>query len=304
MKSKNKVVIILTLIVSVFVAGCGNQDDKAFEVPFDGTMDHVHGLGYAGNDEGLYFASHTGLKIYRDGKWFETSKNFNDYMGFAAVDKGFYSSGHPGEDSNLPNPIGLQRSFDGGKTLEKIDFEGESDFHVMAVGFSSHDIILLNEQKNSKLVEGIYLSEDNGESWIEVTASGLDGDILSLSIHPSNSKYIAAATNSGVYLSSDKGENFTLISEREAVGTAVFFNEENLYFASYDKNPKFEKYNIDNDEIENMYLPELYDDGPVFIAQNPKDTKQLAIYTIKGQAYVSSVYSETWEQILVDNRVK
>src|SRR5690625_7411974 len=112
-------------------------------------------------------------------------------MGFAAVDKGFYSSGHPGDDSNLPNPIGLQRSFDGGKTLKKIAFEGESDFHVMAVGFSSHDIIILNEQKNSKLVEGIYLSEDNGESWIEVTASGLDDDILSLSIHPSNSKYIA-----------------------------------------------------------------------------------------------------------------
>src|SRR5690625_8007534 len=76
------------------------------------------------------------------------------------------------------NPIGLQRSFDGGKTLKKIAFEGESDFHVMAVGFSSHDIILLNEQKNSKLVEGIYLSEDSGESWMEVTASGLDGDIL------------------------------------------------------------------------------------------------------------------------------
>src|SRR5690625_4260458 len=129
-------------------------------------------------DGGLYFASHRGLKIYRDNKWFKTSTNLNDYMGFASVDKGFYSSGHPGDDSNLPNPIGLQRSFDGGKTLKKIAFEGESDFHVMAVGFSSHDIILLNEQKNSKLVEGIYLSEDSGESWMEVTASGLDGDIL------------------------------------------------------------------------------------------------------------------------------
>src|SRR5690625_5300451 len=141
-------------------------------------------------------------------------------MGFAAVDKGFYSSGHPGDDSNLPNPIGLQRSFDGGKTLKKIAFEGESDFHVMAVGFSSHDIILLNEQKNSKLVEGIYLSEDSGESWMEVTASGLDGDILSLSIHPSNSKYIAAATNSGLYLSSYIEETFSLIYKSKDVGYA------------------------------------------------------------------------------------
>src|SRR5690625_572713 len=134
MKSKNKVMIILTIIVSVFVAGCSNQDDKAFEVPFDGTMDHVHGLGYAGNDEGLYFASHTGLKIYRNGKWFKTSENFNDYMGFAAVNKGFYSSGHPGEDSNLPNPIGLQISFEWGEHLERLGLEGKVVFQVLQVG--------------------------------------------------------------------------------------------------------------------------------------------------------------------------
>src|SRR5690625_688481 len=140
---KNKVTIILTIIISIFVVGCSNQDYNAFEVPFDGTMDHLHGLGYAGNDDGLYFASHIGLKIYRDGKWFESSNNFNDYMGFAAVDKGFYSSGHPGTDSKLPNPIGLQKSFVGGKTLEKIDFEWESDFHVMVVCYISIDVILI-----------------------------------------------------------------------------------------------------------------------------------------------------------------
>src|SRR5699024_1467199 len=249
---KNKVIIMLIIILGVFVADCSTQDEKAFEVPFKGDMDHIHGMGYAGNDDGLFFASHTGLKIYREGKWFATSMNFNDYMGFAAVDKGFYSSGHPGSDSKLPNPIGLQRSFDGGKTLENIDFEGESDFHVMAVGYESHDVILLNEQTNSKLGIGIYLSEDSGKSWKEVTASGLDSDVLAFSIHPTNSDFIAATTNSGVYLSSDKGENFQQISEAKAVGTAVFFNEENLYFASYREKAKLEKYKIDNDEIEIM----------------------------------------------------
>lgn len=301
---KKKVLFILTVIVGLLVAGCSNQDDTAFEVPFDGSIDHVHGLGYAGNDEGLYFATHTGLKIYRDGKWFETSRNFNDYMGFAAVDKGFYSSGHPGLDTKLPNPIGLKRSFDGGKTLENVDFEGESDFHVMAAGYKSHAIILLNEQKNSKLEVGIYLSEDIGESWEKVEASGLDGDILSFSIHPTNTKYIAAATNSGVYISSDKGATFHLISEEEAVGTAVFFNEENLYFASYDTEPTLKKYDINTDKIELMNLPELGEDGPVFISQKPNNNEQLAIYTIKGQAYISNDNSKTWEQILVDNKVK
>lgn len=301
---KRKIIIILTIILGLFVAGCSNNDEKAFEVPFEGDMDHIHGMGYAGSDGGLYFASHTGLKIYSNDQWFKTSKNFNDYMGFSAVDKGFYTSGHPGEDSNLPNPIGLQRSFDGGKTLEKIAFEGESDFHVMAVGYNSHEIILMNEQENSKLAVGIYLSEDSGESWTEVTTSGLEGDILAISIHPSNSDYIAAATINGVYLSGDKGDSFKLISEGEAVGTAVFFNEEYLYFASYDTNPQLTKFDIESDEKELLNLPKLSEDGPVFIAQNPKDNDQLAIYTMKGQAYISKDDSKTWEQILADNKVK
>src|SRR5690625_346306 len=224
-------------------------------------------------------------------------------MGFSDVDKGFFTSGHPGEDSNLPHPIGLKRSFDGGKTLEDIDFEGESDFHVMAVGYNSHDIVLMNEQTNSKLAVGIYLSEDSGKLWREVTASGLEGEILALSIHPSSSDYIAGATSYGVYLSSDKGEKFNLITE-EAIGTAVFLNEDFLCFASYDIEPKLSKYNIDSKVLELMNLPKLIEDGPVFIAQNPKDIEQIAIYTMKGQAYISKDDSKTWEQILADNKVE
>src|SRR5690625_6534818 len=91
-----KMILSLIIILGLIVTGCSNNDE-AFEVPFKGEMDHIHGMGYAGNDGGLYFASHRGLKIYRDNKWFKTSTNLNDYMGFAAVDKGFYSSGHPGD---------------------------------------------------------------------------------------------------------------------------------------------------------------------------------------------------------------
>lgn len=39
----------------------------------------------------------------------------------------------------------------------------------------------MNEQENSKLAVGIYISQDSGESWKEVTALGLEGDILALS---------------------------------------------------------------------------------------------------------------------------
>jgi len=299
-----KIAIVLTIIAGIFIAGCSSKEEKSFETSFDGSMEHVHGMGYAGDDGGLYLASHTGLKIYRDGEWFETTKNFNDYMGFNAVDKGFYTSGHPGSDSKLPDPIGLKRSFDGGKTLEDIDFEGESDFHVMAVGYNSHDIILMNEAKNSKLEVGIYISKDKGETWEEVNASGLDGDILAFSMHPTNSDYIAAATSSGAYLSSDGGATFKSITAAREIGTAVFFNEENLYYTSYDTHPKLVKYNIESGEKESLNLPELKEDGPVFIAQNPKDDQEIVFYTTKGQAYLSKDATKSWEQIVEDGKVK
>lgn len=297
-------IITVSIIVGVFLAGCSNDQEKDFETAFDGSIEHVHGMGYAGNDNGLYFATHTGLKILRDGDWYETTKNFNDYMGFNAVDEGFYTSGHPGEDSDLPNPIGIQRSFDGGRTLEHLKFEGETDFHAMAVGYNSHDIFLMNPATNSELDQGFYRSSDEGESWLNVSASGLTGEILSLAIHPSNSSVVAATTSTGIYLSEDGGDNFQIVTDGNEVGTAVFFNDNHLYYASYGSSPELVKRNVENGEEETIDLPELEEDGPVYIAQNPQDANQLAIYTIKGHAYLSENDTESWIQILENGEVK
>ncbi|MFD2760404.1 F510_1955 family glycosylhydrolase [Lentibacillus juripiscarius] len=300
-----KAMITVTIFSGLLIAGCSSNDgnkEAAFEVPFDGSIEHVHGMGYAGNDNGLYFASHTGLKIYREDEWFKTSNNFNDYMGFNAVDEGFYTSGHPGEDSDLPNPIGIQRSFDGGKTLESLKFEGETDFHAMAVGYNSHDIFVMNPAKNSKLEQGFYKSQDEGESWESVNASGLEGEIFALAIHPSDSNHFAVATTNGVFVSNDGGSNFQIITEA-VQGTAVFFNEENLYYASYSTSPSLVKYNIESGKQETINLPDLTEDGPVYIAQNPQDNQEFAIYTTKGQAYITKDGAESWDQILENGKV-
>ncbi|MGJ9459006.1 F510_1955 family glycosylhydrolase [Oceanobacillus sp. CF4.6] len=297
-------IITVTIIVGIFLAGCSNNQEKDYEVAFDGTVDHVHGMGYAGINKGLYFATHTGLKIFRNGDWYETTRNFNDYMGFNAVDEGFYTSGHPGEDSDLQNPIGIQHSFDGGRTLEHLKFEGETDFHAMAVGYNSHDIFLMNPAKNSELEQGFYRSSDEGESWENVSASGLTGEILSLAIHPSNSSFVAAATSTGIYLSEDGGNNFQIVTEGNDVGTAVFSNDDHLYYASYGSIPELVKRNVENGEEETIDIPEFEEDGVVYIAQNPQDENQLAIYTTKGHAYLSEDGTKTWEQILENGQVK
>lgn len=72
-----------------------------------GKFEHLHGIGYAGNKNAIYFATHKGLLVYQNNRWYETTSNKHDYMGFSATDDGFYSSGHPEEGSSLGNPLGL-----------------------------------------------------------------------------------------------------------------------------------------------------------------------------------------------------
>lgn len=291
-------------VLAMFVlAGCSNSPES-FEVPFEGELSHVHGMGYPGNGDSLYFASHIGLKIHREGNWFETADNFYDYMGFNAVDEGFYSSGHPSADSDLPNSLGIQRSVDGGETVEEIAFQGETDFHVMAVGYNSHDIFLINPAKNSLLEAGFYKSNDEGETWERVQATGLEGEVVALAVHPTDSNFVAAATSTGVYFSRDAGETFQMITAENETGTAVFFTENHLYFGSFGTTAALMKYTIENEELDTLNIPEMPEDGIAFIAQNPNDELELALYTMQGQAYLSKDGSKTWEALLQNGKTK
>ena len=297
-----KRILVNALLSLTLLAGCTNNTTESFEVPFEGELSHVHGMGYAGGGKDLYFASHSGPKIYREGEWFETTDNVYDYMGFNAIDEGFYSSGHPSADSDLPNPLGIQRSLDGGETLEEIAFQGETDFHDMAVGYNSHDIFLLNPAKNSLLEAGFYKSNDEGESWEPVDAAGVAGEVTALALHPTDSNFVAAATVAGVYISRDGGETFEAITAESETGTAVHFTGDALYFGSYGTTAALIKYTIENEELETLNIPDLPEDAIAFIAQNPNDVSELAIYTLQGQAYLSEDGSQTWEALLQEGK--
>lgn len=293
------------MISTIFLAGCNSNEEGDFEVAFNDKIEHIHGMGYAGETDGLYFATHGGLKIYRDSEWYETIRNYNDYMGFNAVNEGFYTSGHPGGDSDIPNPFGIQRSFDGGRTLEHIKFEGETDYHAMAVGYNSHDIFLLNPGRNSELEKGYYRSTDEGETWEEVNAKGLEGGVLSFALHPSDSNFVAAATSTGIYLSENGGDDFQVLTDDNHSGTAVYFYEDDLYYATYGENVELLKRNIESDEETNINIPKMNDDGILYIARNPQNTEELAIYTINGDAYLSKTGpAKRWDRILNEGDVK
>ncbi|AUD13017.1 MULTISPECIES: F510_1955 family glycosylhydrolase [unclassified Planococcus (in: firmicutes)] len=272
------------------------------EVPFDGMMDHVHGMGYIEENGGLYFASHHGLKVNRDGNWTEIEDQYHDFMGFNATATGFVSSGHPDMQSGMQNPLGIKRSDDGGETFDDLGFEGETDFHEMAVGYNTNNLFVFNPQANSEMETGFHRSDDAGESWQQTAAEGLEGKVTYLAMHPDDSMMIAAASNQGIFLSEDGGESFTRITEGE-LGTAAFFSEDALYYATYSEEAKLVKRDLSGGE-EEISLPEMTEDGVVYLAQHPENPEQLAIYTAKGHAWETQDAGENWTQILNAGQVQ
>ncbi|MYL32132.1 hypothetical protein GLW08_05100 [Pontibacillus yanchengensis] len=301
----NKGIIIAIMTGTLLLSACNQEQagNDEYLKEFDGKLDHVHGLGYMGSDADLAFASHDGLKFYQDGEWYSTSQQNNDYMGFTSVDEGFYTSGHPGKDSNLPNPLGVQKSSDKGKTLEEVAFEGDFDFHVMGVGYNNHTMYVVNGHETNKLSMGIHKSTDNGEKWEKVEASGLQGEVMSLAVHPTNSERIAAASKVGIYLSEDGGSTFTRIT-KETNGTMVHFTNDFLYYGFFDSEAKLVKFNYQDNKKTQLTLPDLDQDAVAYFAQHPENAEEMVFLSFNNHAFQTKNGGDKWETIVEAGEVQ
>jgi hypothetical protein len=281
-----------------------NIDTTHFFSEFTGRIDHIHGLGYAGNQEALFVAAHDGLKVYKNRKWFQTRKENNDYMGFSPTDDGFYASGHPGQDSMLPNPLGIMKSTDNGETMEEIVLSGEADFHTMAAGYYNHLLFVQSPEDNSLMEAGsFYRSSDDGKTWGRVSAKWLQDDIMSVAVHPEDPDYIAAAGSKGIYLSEDGGESFQLAAENTQ-GTCVYFTKKHLWYGSYNGNALLVKRSLDDGTEQKVELPEMDEDAVQYFAQNPKDENEVAFVTYRGNIYLKTADSQEWELLAEEGIIK
>ncbi|MRS23610.1 F510_1955 family glycosylhydrolase [Bacillus sp. RIT694] len=261
-----------------------------------GKIEHIHGIGYAGNMPGVSIATHSGIKVYQNGKWLETKTELHDYMGFQATKNGFFASGHPEPGANLQNPLGLMKSSDGGNTLEKLAFYGESDFHNLAVGYNTEAIYLYNERPNSKLQQGFYFSTNNGQDWKNSKLKGLSSTIHSFSVHPDQSSVVAVSAKDGVYLSTDYGNTFELLST-SLESTAVTLSNEDVFYAPINKQ-MITKKSIATNEETNIQTPSLDSkDTIMYISQNPQNSAEIVFATMKANVFISTDEGKTWKQI-------
>jgi hypothetical protein len=308
-KVKNFKWFVSLSLISIFLAGCGKetQNTETFEEVSDVKIEHIHGLGYAGNNNQLYLATHDGLVRYSDNKWYEITKNKHDYMGFQAVDTGFYSSGHPEPGSDLKNPLGLIKSTDEGHSFKKLAFYGETDFHYLAAGFNSHMIYAINEKPNSKLETGLYYSEDEGKTWEQSKMQGFSASAIgNLSTHPTKASIIGISTDKGLYFSEDNGDRFKVISKAVPVTTLEFQEDSMLYFAMNEDKPGLYKQELSSQNVTEIPVPtEINDNNPImFITSNPKNRDEITVITHQNNIYQTQDNGGNWKALIQDGNAQ
>lgn len=114
-------------------AGAPAADGSGGTASADATLPggHVHGVAIDPRDERVHLATHEGLYRYDDAGPTRVGPVI-DLMGFTVAGPGhFYASGHPGPGTDLPDPVGLIESTDGGETWSPLSRQGESDFHAL-----------------------------------------------------------------------------------------------------------------------------------------------------------------------------
>lgn len=259
---------------------------------------HVHGLVYTPDGTKILIPSHHGLAVFDGSAWSKAAGPQHDYMGFSATKDAIYSSGHPAPDAGLVNPFGVIKSTDGGRNWQKLGFEGESDFHLLATGYRSNAVYVVNAHPNSKMKEpGIYTTRNDGFSWQCAQARGLQGSPVALAVHPSNPRLVAAGTDQGLYLSQDAGDSFERVAASGVSAVHFDLSERHLWFGTIDGQPGLKRFDLGTRQASEIGLPAMQKDAVAYIAQNPQRQSEYAIATFRRSVYLSQDEGKTWKQI-------
>ncbi|WP_040207894.1 F510_1955 family glycosylhydrolase [Neobacillus jeddahensis] len=320
MKIQIKLVLAIMVGLLLIITGCTNKESEQnqtmpekqeiskakFEIVEANSikLKNIRGIGYPGNDNALYLASNDGLKMYKDTKWYETTTNRHDYIGFQAMETGFIASGHPQKGIDLKDPFGLVLSSDKGETLQKLAFNGQYNFHFTAASFSGKALYVISEQGEDELPLGVNYSLDNGETWKKSEFKEFDSDSLGMiAVHSTKGETIAMSTRSGIYYSSDNGNTMKRITDPFMV-TALTFSGDSLLFSSVENDKILLKtLNPSTGEQLNINIPFLDYDNPItYLTVNPKNNNQIAFTTYKNDVYESMDSGKNWNGLLKDGK--
>lgn len=193
-------VVLAATALGLALTGCAaSEDAEATRSPATLPADaaHIHGIGRNPADGLLYLGTHAGLFVLDGEQVTRVGDAATDLMGFTvAGDDHFLSSGHPGPGDDLPNPLGLIESRDGGLTWQPVSLTGQTDFHTLSatgdtvVGFDG----------------ALRTSSDGGRTWMD----GDDVQPAAVAVSPDGAT-VLATTERGPVRSSDGGQSFEAV---------------------------------------------------------------------------------------------
>ncbi|WP_225753563.1 F510_1955 family glycosylhydrolase [Actinotalea sp. Marseille-Q4924] len=199
---------------------------------------HVHGVALE-EDGVVLVATHEGVVRYGPDGMTSVGPQI-DLMGFSAPEPGrLLASGHPGPGVDLPEPMGLIESTDGGQTWTVLSRGGESDFHALAaadsvvLGFDAAGLwsstdgreweqldppvapyaLAVSPDGGTVVVthqDGPQRSADGGRTWEPV-----DGPLLQRVAFADHATVVGAAPDGSVHVSVDGGATW---EERGSLG--------------------------------------------------------------------------------------
>lgn len=239
-------VIAAGLAAALLAAGCGAPENRAGADPSGSAAAseplpsrHVHAVARNPADGHVLLATHDGLFRLAPGSAPVRIGPVIDLMGFTVVGPDhFYASGHPGAGTDLPDPVGLIESTDGGRTWTALSRQGRSDFHALSssaagvVGYDGDELtmsadgrtwkaltppvtpfaVAVSPDGRTKLItseQGLARSTDQGRTWARVATPTL----LQLIDFTDATAVVAAAPDGGILTSSDAGATWRAVGE-------------------------------------------------------------------------------------------
>lgn len=190
---------IAAVSLVTLLTACTSGESQAPSAAATGSLPfgHVHGVAFD-EDGSLLVATHEGLFVVTEDGAADRVGPEMDLMGFAVAGPDrFLASGHPGPDVDLPEPVGLIESTDGGRTWEPLSRQGESDFHALTTG-------------GARILgfDGSLLRSADGLTWegLEIPAQP-----AALAASPTGSE-VLATTAEGLLRSTDGGSTWSVVS--------------------------------------------------------------------------------------------
>jgi photosystem II stability/assembly factor-like uncharacterized protein len=305
-----KAVILSIISLSLILTACNsNEESETTSVKNGKRIDDIHGVGVMDNGT-TYFATHEGLFSTKDmGKtWNKVGASNDDFMGFHLRSDGtMITSGHPGANSEFPNPLGILMSKDKGLNWKKVEYVGEIDFHLLTTAHDDQNIIYgLNQMGTGKYGAGIYKSIDGAKTWKKVEPKGLPDDLMKVySLLPLPNNTLLAGTEKGVMITKDGGENWGIYDNRRLITAMVVMpkskdilaysisNGESGILISQDAGQTWKRLGLD-----------LGKDAASSISVNQKDEKQIAVSTYSTSLYVTKDGGQNWNQIITSGKLK